>query len=92
MSLNTNAELADIHFKNGVENEIRSAAVHLHGERHSTWRQSNHQTFAQGVMKRRVYGTPVNSEIDLVARISIVTATIHETPGIFEHVSQPMSR
>ncbi|GFX38094.1 hypothetical protein TNCV_3836931 [Trichonephila clavipes] len=30
--------------------------------------------------------TLVNSEMDLVARISIAAATIRETPGIFEYV------
>ncbi|GFU26497.1 hypothetical protein TNCV_2463411 [Trichonephila clavipes] len=37
-----------------------------------------------------VYNTPVNSEMDLVERISIVAATIRETSGICEHVRQSL--
>lgn len=48
--------------------------------------------FLWGEMKRLVYDTPVNSEMDLVARISIAAAMIRETPGIFENVRQSMSR
>lgn len=39
-----------------------------------------------------VYCSPVNSEINLVARISIAAASISETPGIFENVRQSMLR
>lgn len=48
--------------------------------------------FLWGAMKSLVYDTPVNSAVDLVARISIAAATIRETPGIFEHVRSSMSR
>ena len=34
----------------------------------------------------------LNSEMDLVARVFIATATNYETPGIFEYVCQFMSR
>ncbi|GFW79299.1 hypothetical protein TNCV_2477061 [Trichonephila clavipes] len=65
-----------------------------------TRRQPNHQTFARvhqnlaeyGSFKATIDDTPVNSEMDLVARISITADTIHETPGISEHVHQSMSR
>ncbi|GFX11883.1 transposable element Tcb1 transposase [Trichonephila clavipes] len=48
--------------------------------------------FQTGVMQSLVHDTPVNSEMDLVVRISITAATIRETPGIFEQVCQSMSR
>ncbi|GFU62335.1 DUF4817 domain-containing protein [Trichonephila clavipes] len=43
-------------------------------------------------MKGLVYDTPVVSEMDLVARISIAAARIREMPGVFEDVRQSMSR
>ncbi|GFX82535.1 DUF4817 domain-containing protein [Trichonephila clavipes] len=45
-----------------------------------------------GAMKGLVYDTPVVSEMDLVARISIAAARIREMPGVFEDVRQSMSR
>lgn len=44
-----------------------------------------------GTMKSQVYDTPVTSDMDLVARISITAARILEMPGIFENVRQSMS-
>ena len=35
--------------------------------------------------------TPIYSEMDLVAQISIASATIRKTPGIFEHLRQSIS-
>ena len=46
--------------------------------------------FLSGAIKNLVYDTLVNSEMDLVARISIAATMIIETPGIFEHVRQFM--
>ncbi|GFX88257.1 hypothetical protein TNCV_1066731 [Trichonephila clavipes] len=46
----------------------------------------------RGAMKGLVYDTPVVSEMDLVARISIAAARIREIPGVFEDVRQSMSR
>ncbi|GFV36331.1 transposable element Tcb1 transposase [Trichonephila clavipes] len=49
--------------------------------------------FFSGVLwKGLVYDTPVVSEMDLVARISIAAARIRELPGVFEDVRQSMSR
>ncbi|GFX02091.1 DUF4817 domain-containing protein [Trichonephila clavipes] len=48
--------------------------------------------FLWGAMKGLVYDTPVVSEMDLVARISIAAARIREMPGVFEDVRQSMSR
>ncbi|GFW07589.1 DUF4817 domain-containing protein [Trichonephila clavipes] len=45
-----------------------------------------------GAMKGLVHDTPVVSEMDLVARISIAAARIREMPGVFEDVRQSMSR
>ncbi|GFY18331.1 uncharacterized protein TNCV_2047371 [Trichonephila clavipes] len=41
--------------------------------------------FPWGAMNSLVYDTPVNSEMNLVAQISIAVVTIRETPSIFEH-------
>ncbi|GFV26044.1 transposable element Tcb1 transposase, partial [Trichonephila clavipes] len=46
--------------------------------------------FLWGTMKSLVYDTPVNSEMDLEARISIAATTIRETAGIFDLVRQSM--
>ncbi|GFX11908.1 hypothetical protein TNCV_2996921 [Trichonephila clavipes] len=52
-----------------------------------------HQNLAKhGSFKAKIDDTPVNSEMDLVARISIAAATIREVPGIFELIGQSMSR
>lgn len=48
--------------------------------------------FLWGATRSTVYDTAVNSEMDLVARISIAAATISETPNIFENVRQSMWR
>ncbi|GFW76771.1 DUF4817 domain-containing protein [Trichonephila clavipes] len=48
--------------------------------------------FLWGAMKGLVHDTPVVSEMDLVARISIAAARIREMPGVFEDVRQSMSR
>ncbi|GFX08071.1 transposable element Tcb1 transposase [Trichonephila clavipes] len=48
--------------------------------------------FLWGAMKGLVYDTPVVSEMDLVARISIAAARIREMLGVFEDVRQSMSR
>ncbi|GFW46040.1 DUF4817 domain-containing protein [Trichonephila clavipes] len=48
--------------------------------------------FLWSAMKGLVYDTPVVSEMDLVARISIAAARIREMPGVFEDVRQSMSR
>ncbi|GFW28291.1 hypothetical protein TNCV_4639581 [Trichonephila clavipes] len=70
----TNAEMADIHFINGLANGNGSVTVRLYGERYPTKWQPNHQTFArvhqnlveQGFFKIAIDETPVNSEMDLV--------------------------
>ncbi|GFX43429.1 transposable element Tcb1 transposase [Trichonephila clavipes] len=48
--------------------------------------------FLWGAMKGLVYDTPVVSEMNLVARISIAAARIREMPGVFEDVRQSMPR
>ncbi|GFU77343.1 hypothetical protein TNCV_4358951 [Trichonephila clavipes] len=94
-----NAELADIHFIYGLANGKGRVVVRLYGERYSKRWQPNHQTFARvhhklehESFRATIDDTPVNSEIDLVARISNAADTISATPGISEHVRQSMSR
>ncbi|GFX31182.1 hypothetical protein TNCV_2026831 [Trichonephila clavipes] len=96
----TNAKLAGIHFIYGLANRNGHVAIRLCGERCTIRWQPNHQTLARvyqnlakrGSFRATIDGTPINSEMDLVARISIVAATICETRGIFEHARQSMSR
>ncbi|GFW24336.1 uncharacterized protein TNCV_605831 [Trichonephila clavipes] len=96
----TNSELADIHFIYSLANGNTCVAVWLYGERYPTTWQSNHQTFIQvhqNLVEHRSFRatideTPVNSEMDLAAQISISTATSHETPGIFDNVHRSVSR
>ncbi|GFY06993.1 hypothetical protein TNCV_4202641 [Trichonephila clavipes] len=94
MSHCMSAELADIHFIYGLANGSGCAAVWLYGERYPTRWQWNHQTFTRlhqnlakhGSFRVTIDDTPVNSEMDLVARISIASATIRETHGLrFAH-------
>ncbi|GFX28992.1 hypothetical protein TNCV_3030351 [Trichonephila clavipes] len=67
------------------------AAVWLHGERYSTRREPNHQTFARvyqnlaehGSFRATIDNTTVNSDIDLVARISNADITTHEDARYF---------
>ncbi|GFX16887.1 hypothetical protein TNCV_2518651 [Trichonephila clavipes] len=96
----TNAELADIHFIYGLANGNGRVVVRSYGERYSTRWQPNHQTLARvhqnlvehGSFRATIDNTPVNSEMDLVARISNTAATIDEMPGIFELVRQTLPR
>lgn len=46
--------------------------------------------FLWGTLKSLVYDDPVDTEMDLVARIACAAATIRETPGLFERVRQSM--
>ncbi|GFS76946.1 hypothetical protein TNCV_3756211 [Trichonephila clavipes] len=95
-----NAELADIHFIYGLANGNGRVAVQLYGERYPTRRQSNHQTFTrvhQNLVEHRYFrvtisNTLVDSEMDLVTRISNAASRICEKPSIFEHGRQSMSR
>ena len=48
--------------------------------------------FFWGTMKDLVYGTPIDSEMDLDARIVATSGTVREMPGIFENVRQSMQR
>ncbi|GFV55941.1 hypothetical protein TNCV_7391 [Trichonephila clavipes] len=100
MSRCMNTELTNFHFIYGLGNGNGRVAVWLYGKIYPTRQQSNQQTFAwvhqnlveHGSFRTTIEDTPANFEIDLVARISIATATIHETPDIFEHVRQSMLR
>ncbi|GFV99826.1 hypothetical protein TNCV_5081861 [Trichonephila clavipes] len=47
--------------------------------------------FSLRLHEEAVYDASVNSGMDVVARISIAAAMIHETPGIFERLCQSMS-
>ncbi|GFT89259.1 hypothetical protein TNCV_4385711 [Trichonephila clavipes] len=79
MSVNRymNAKLADIHLLYGLANGNGRVAVRLYGERYTTEWQPNHQTLSRGRQNLAEHGsftatidcTPVNSEMDLVARI-----------------------
>ncbi|GFW17757.1 hypothetical protein TNCV_1133571 [Trichonephila clavipes] len=54
--------------------------------------RSGHQNLVEhGSLRVIIDDMPINSEMDLVARISIAAATIRVTPGIFEHVRHSMS-
>lgn len=53
---------------------------------------SNLDYFLWGHLKHLVYETPVDSDEDLVARISVAAAGVRETPGIFERVRQSLHR
>ncbi|GFU19736.1 hypothetical protein TNCV_3960841 [Trichonephila clavipes] len=96
----TNTELADFHYIYGLANGNGRVAVRLYEERYPTKLQANHQTFTwvhqnlveHETFRARIDDMPVNFEMDLVARISIAAATIRETPCIFEHVHQSISR
>ncbi|GFY33205.1 hypothetical protein TNCV_1240561 [Trichonephila clavipes] len=100
MNRYTNAELADIQFTYDPANGNGRVAFRLYGKRYKTRQQPNHLTFAlvhqnqaeHGSFRVTIDDTPVKSEMDLVARISIAAATISETPYIFERVCQSMSR
>ncbi|GFV63148.1 hypothetical protein TNCV_3025771 [Trichonephila clavipes] len=100
MNRYTNAELADIQLIYDLANGNGRVAVRLYGESYPTRRQSNHQTLTRlyhnlvehGSFRATIDDMSVNSEMDLVARISIVAATICETPDTFEHVRQSISR
>ncbi|GFT06454.1 hypothetical protein TNCV_3355911 [Trichonephila clavipes] len=89
----TNAELEDIHFLYRLANGYGRVNVRLYGERYSTRKQPNDQTFArvhQNLAEHGSFGatiddTLVNSEMDLVARISIAAATIRESP-VFSNI------
>lgn len=48
--------------------------------------------FLWGALKAIVYHDPVESEMDLVARLVCAAATIKETPGVFDRVRQSMLR
>lgn len=48
--------------------------------------------FLWGHLKHLVYETPVDSDEDLVARISVAAACVREIPGIFERVRQSLHR
>lgn len=48
--------------------------------------------FLWGAIKCVVYRDPVESEMDLVARLVCAAATIKETPGVFDRVRQSMLR
>ncbi|GFW24345.1 integrase_H2C2 domain-containing protein [Trichonephila clavipes] len=79
-----NAKLADIHFVYGQANGNGRIAFQLYRKRYPTRWQPNHQTFARVHQNRAEHGsftatiedTFVNSEMDLAALISNVSATI----------------
>ena len=48
--------------------------------------------FFWGALKIAVYVTPVNSELDLVARIVCAAVDIQQSAGIFQSVRQSMVR
>ncbi|GBM27685.1 hypothetical protein AVEN_95348-1 [Araneus ventricosus] len=48
--------------------------------------------FLWGHLKSLVYATPVDSDEDLVARISVAAASMREIPGIFESERQALHR
>lgn len=48
--------------------------------------------FLWGHLKALVYETPIDSDEDLIARLSIAAATVRETPGIFEKVRQSLTK
>ncbi|GFW29224.1 hypothetical protein TNCV_4132981 [Trichonephila clavipes] len=89
----TDVELMDIHFIYCLANGNGRVDVRLYAERYPTRGQPNHQTFTrvhQNLAEHGSFGatiddTPVNSEMDLVARISIASATIRESP-MFSHI------
>ncbi|GFV66148.1 transposable element Tcb2 transposase [Trichonephila clavipes] len=88
----------NIEFIYGLINGNRRVVVRF--ERYPTRQQSNHQTFArvhqslaeQGSIRAMIGDTPVNSKMDLAARMSIAAVTILETLDIFKHVRQSMPR
>ncbi|GFY24441.1 calcium-activated chloride channel regulator 1 [Trichonephila clavipes] len=97
MNRYTNAELADSHFIYGLANENGRASVRVVKGKITNMVAIESLNFhlgtsEHGSFRARIDDTPVNFEIDLEARISIAAATIRETPGIFEHVRQSMSR
>ncbi|GBM78692.1 hypothetical protein AVEN_244363-1 [Araneus ventricosus] len=49
-------------------------------------------TFLWGHLKSHVYATPVDSDDDLVARMSVAAARVREISGIFESVRQSLHR
>ncbi len=46
--------------------------------------------FLWGYMKELVYGTPVDSQEDLIARISVSASHVQDVPGIFKNVRTSM--
>lgn len=48
--------------------------------------------FLWGHLKSLVYESPIDSDEDLVARISVAAGTIRETPDMFENVRQSLYR
>ena len=48
--------------------------------------------FLGGAMKDLVYETPMDREMNLVARIAVAAGTVCEIPGIFENVRQSKQR
>lgn len=48
--------------------------------------------FLWGALKGAVYATPIDTDMDLVARIACAAADIKENPGVFERVRQSMVR
>ncbi|GFW75643.1 HSP70 family member 2 [Trichonephila clavipes] len=82
----------NIHFIYGLANGNDS----LYGKSCTTRQQQNHQTLAlhqnlveHGYFRAKIDDMPVNSEMDLVARISIAADTIYETP---ERITKQASR
>ncbi|GFW37645.1 hypothetical protein TNCV_415311 [Trichonephila clavipes] len=87
--LNDRKTLVDIHFIYDLANGNGHASVPLYGDGYLTRWQPNRQTFARvhqnqaehGVFRAMIDDTPVNSEMNLVARISNAAATICERHG-----------
>ena len=48
--------------------------------------------FLWGYLKSLVYDTPLESEEELVARISAAAAEVRDMPGLFERVRQSLHR
>ncbi|GFU47870.1 hypothetical protein TNCV_4966841 [Trichonephila clavipes] len=100
MNRYTNSELADIHFIYDLVNRNGRVDVRLYGERYTTRWKPNPQMLTRmpqnlaehGSFRVMINGIPANSEINLMALISIAIATIRETPGSLKHVRQSTMR
>lgn len=95
----THAEMADMHFSIAVRNHLRATFGNRWIGRGGpvAWPPRSPDLtcldfFLWGHMKQLVYETVVETEEDLVARITVAADAIADMPGIFERTRQSMVR